>query len=117
MRVAGVGIKALDKALHHRAQIAGRIDPMLVRHEFECGAVEIEATVKVRQPLAIVLIPDNCPLREEIRRVGISGVVRHRPGQELALGIQCDGPAGDKGFICRRGNRKRLLAPCDRRVQ
>lgn len=67
---------------------------MLVRHEFECAAVEIEATIKVRQLLAIVLSPDNGPLREEIRRVGMSSVVRHRPGQELSRGIRGDGPVG-----------------------
>ena len=70
---------------------------MPVRHQFKCSAIKIEAAEEIGQALAIVLIPDNGPLREKIGGVGISGVVRHGPWKKLVMTVECDGPPGDDG--------------------
>jgi len=107
--IAGVGVEALDETLHHGAQIAGGIHPMPVGGKFKRGAIKIEAAEIVRKALAIVLVPDDGPLREEIGRVGVAGVVGDGPGEELALGVELDGAAGDGGFVHRGGDWERLL--------
>ena len=58
-RIACVRLQTFDKSLHHGAQVAGRVHIMHVRNQFISLAIEIEAAIKIRQPLAIVLIPDN----------------------------------------------------------
>jgi hypothetical protein len=41
-------------------------------------------------------------LGENVRRVGITGIVRDRPGQQLSLGVELDWTAGNLGLIdCR----------------
>ena len=78
-RIAGVRIESLDESLQHRAEIARRVDPVGIGKHFESCAVEVEAAVEIRQSLAIVLIPQDGPLGEEVRRVGITGIVRNGP--------------------------------------
>src|SRR5260370_15179801 len=90
---ARIGVKALDEALHHGAQIAGGVDPVGIGGEFIGGAVKIEATVEVGKALAIELVPDDGPLRKKMGGVGGAGVIGHGPGQELVLVVKGIGAA------------------------
>ena len=90
---------------------------MPLRHQFKRRAVKIKTAEVVRQPLPIILVPHNGPLRQKITRIRVSCVVRHRPRQQLPLAVQFDGPSGDRRFVHRRCNRKRLLPRNHSRAQ
>ena len=98
-RIAGVGIEALDKALQHGAEVSRGVGPFLVGKEFVGGAVNVEAAVEIRQALAIVLIPENSPLRKNVRGIGIADVVGHRPREKFSLRVECDWPTRDGGLV------------------
>ena len=53
VRIARVRVKPLQKALHHCAQITGRIHPVFIRNHFKRCAIEIEAAIEVGQTLPI----------------------------------------------------------------
>ncbi len=57
---------------------------MPVRLHLERGAIEIETAVEIMVALAIVLIPKNTPLREEMGAVGVARVVGYGPRKQLA---------------------------------
>jgi hypothetical protein len=63
---------------------------------YGCGLLRVLATFYranaadylasfIQARLSVVLIPQNCPLREKVRRVEISNVVCDSPRQQLAL--------------------------------
>ena len=68
-RIAGVGIKALDESLHHRPQIGRGVHPFVIRLQLKGCAIEVEAAVEIRKALAIVLIPQDCPLAQHVSRI------------------------------------------------
>src|SRR5258707_9829061 len=113
VRIAGVGIEPLDKTLHHGAQITGGIGPVRVRRHLIGGAVKIKTAIVVRKTLAMVLIPDDGPLRKKIGGVGVAGAVGHWPRRKLSLRVESDRPASNGGFIDRGSDRKGLLS-CNR---
>ena len=82
---------------------------MPIGRQLEGGAVKIETAEEIRQTLAIVLIPNNGPLREKIGGVGISSAIGHRPGKKLAMTVERDRPPGDGRFINGGGDLERLL--------
>jgi hypothetical protein len=109
VRITRVGIEALDEALHHGAQIPCGVDPVGIRGQFVSSAVKIEATVEVGKTLAIELVPDDGPLGQKMRGVGVASIVGHGPGEELVLGVEGNGAAGDGWLVHRGYDRKRLL--------
>jgi hypothetical protein len=86
-------------------------------NEFESCSIEIEATKIVRQSLAVELIPDDGPLRSEVRRIRVAGIFRHGPWQQLALPIEGDRPARDRSLVDGRRYRSDLLRYGSRRNQ
>src|ERR1039458_2331041 len=68
--------------------------------------------IEVRKALAIVLVPQDRPLREEVVRVRVAGVVGHGPRQQLSLHVQLHRMSRDRRLVGDRGYRKgfRLLA-------
>src|SRR5216683_5602904 len=82
---------------------------MWIGKELEGIAIEIKTAVEIRKALAIVLVPDDRPLRQKMRRVRIPDVVRHGPRQELTLGVELHRPASDGRLIYRRCYREWLL--------
>ena len=108
-RIASIGIQPLHEALHHGAQIPRRVSPVRVRMPFEGGAVKVHAAIEIRQPLAIVLVPHNRPLTQKVRGVGVTRILRHGKGQQLALGVQVHRAARDRVRVDNRDHRKVLL--------
>src|ERR1700722_72367 len=109
VRIASIGIKPLDEALHHGAQITGRVYPVGIRRQLVRGAVKIKAAVEVRKPLPIKLVPYDSPLRKKMRRVRVARVIGHGPRKKLVLGIERNGPPGDGGLVDRGDGGKRML--------
>lgn len=68
---------------------------MPFRLHLKSRTVEIEAAKKLVVALPVVLIPQNAPLGEEVRAVRVSRVVRHGPGEQLAVGIELHWASGD----------------------
>ena len=67
--IARIGIQPLNKTFHHGSQITGRIGPVRLWLHFISGAVEIEAAVKLVDPLSVVLVPQKTPLGQQVRAV------------------------------------------------
>ncbi len=80
-RISRIRVKTLHKTLHHCSKISRRVCPFLIGNQLVGRAIEVEATVKVVESLPVVLIPEDGPLRKNMRRVGIANVVGHRPGK------------------------------------
>jgi hypothetical protein len=59
--------------------------------------------MEIMQALAIVLVPQDRPLREDVRGIGIADIVGHWPGEEFSAGIELDGASGD-GRLVNGGN-------------
>ena len=83
---------------------------MPFRHHFVGSAIKIEAAKKIGQPLAIVLVPDNGPLRKKIAGIGVSRAVWHGPREKLPLTVERHRPSGDGGFIHRGRDLQRFLS-------
>ena len=77
--IARVRVKPLHEALDHGAEVSGGVGPVPFRLHLEGGAVEFEAAKKVVIALAVVLVPQNAPLGEEVGAIGVTRVVRHGP--------------------------------------
>ena len=93
--IAGVGIEPLDKPFHHGPQIAGGVDPVRIGLQLKGGAVKVETAVEPRQPLPVVLVPENRPLAQDIRRIRVARVAGHGPRQQLSLVVELHRTAGD----------------------
>lgn len=83
---------------------------MVIGLHFEGSAIEIEAAEKVWVALAIILIPQNAPLGQEVGAIRIANVIGHWPGQKFAAGIFLNGAPGDGWGIYDRHRRESLLA-------
>src|SRR5215470_946118 len=84
-------------------------------HQFKRCAIEIEAAEVVRQSLAIVLIPNNRPLRKKMGRIRVPCVLRNGPRKQFSLSIESDRPARDGGFIHSGGDGSNFLRRTTRR--